>query len=145
MARVNGMPLGVGQAAFVENLQEQVENLRRGFFHFVQQHHAIGATAQRFGELAALFHALITRRRADQSGDGVLVVKFGHIQTDEGVFVVEKEGGERFGQFGLAGPARPQEEEHTNRTFGVAQSGAVGLHGVRDRFQRVVLPHHTAA
>jgi hypothetical protein len=41
------------------------------FFNLVQQDNGIGFPAHRLGEVAALLVADITRRRADQAGDGI--------------------------------------------------------------------------
>jgi energy-converting hydrogenase Eha subunit E len=43
----------VGEAAVVEHLQQHVADIGVGLFHLVEQHHAVGATADGFGEAAA--------------------------------------------------------------------------------------------
>ena len=73
VAEVDGAALAVGEATVVEQLQEDVEDLGVGFFDFVEEHHAVGAAADGFGELTALVVADVTGRGADQPADGVLL------------------------------------------------------------------------
>jgi hypothetical protein len=49
-------------------LQEYVEYIRVGFFDFIKKYHAVGFTADGFGELAAFFVAYVTGRRTDVTG-----------------------------------------------------------------------------
>src|SRR5690606_29188391 len=63
VAAVDAAAVGIRQTALVENLQEQVEDFRRGLLDFVEQHDGIGTAAQRFGELAAAIAVLVSRRR----------------------------------------------------------------------------------
>ena len=74
--RIHGVALGVGQAARIKDLQEEVEDLRMGFFNLVEQHHAVWATAQFSRQLPFLVIADIARRRADHARDGVLLHVF---------------------------------------------------------------------
>ena len=43
--------------AFVQHLQQHVEHVRMGFFHLVQQDHAIRLATHGFGQIAAFFIA----------------------------------------------------------------------------------------
>src|SRR5690606_27663535 len=52
VAEVHRAALTVGEAAVVEHLQEDVEDLRVGLLDLVEQHDRVGPTAHRLGELA---------------------------------------------------------------------------------------------
>ena len=81
--------LPVGQAAIVEDLQHHIEDVRMRLFDFVEQNHRVGFAANGFSQLAAFFKAHISRRRAEQTRDGVLLLILGHIDANHVVFVVE--------------------------------------------------------
>ena len=65
VAEIDGAPLGVGDAAVVENLQQNGGHVGMRFFEFVKEHDAIRAAANRFGELARLVVTGISGRRAE--------------------------------------------------------------------------------
>src|SRR5208283_4096460 len=50
---------------------------------------------------------------------------FRHVNTHHAVLVIEQEFCQGFCQFSLPYPRRPQEDERTDRTFGVLQPGTV--------------------
>ena len=58
--------LGVGQAAVVQNLQEDIEHLRMRFFNFVEQNHRIRPMADELGQLSAFLIPDIPGGRADE-------------------------------------------------------------------------------
>ena len=53
-------------------------------------HHAVGAAAHLFGELAGLFVAHIARRRTDHAGHRIFLHILAHVETDERVGAVEE-------------------------------------------------------
>src|SRR6266567_6404778 len=58
--------LTICQAAIVEDLQQHVEDLRRGLFDLVEEYNAIGSAADGFGKLTSLLIADIAWRGANQ-------------------------------------------------------------------------------
>src|SRR5207248_11197398 len=58
--------LTIGQASIVEDLQQHVEDLRRGLFDLVEEYNAIGSAADGFGKLTSLLIADIAWRGANQ-------------------------------------------------------------------------------
>src|SRR5690349_9868393 len=82
------------------------------------------STPHGFGELAALVVADVTRRRADQTRDGVLLHVLRHVDPHHRVLVAEEELGERPRQLGLAHPGRAEEDERAGRALRVLQAGA---------------------
>ena len=59
-------------------------------FNLVKQHYGIGLSAHLFGKLTRLVIADISGRRADNSGDRVLLHKFRHIKADKGLWRIKK-------------------------------------------------------
>ena len=120
----------VGQAAFVHDLQQQVEHIGMGFLDFIEQEHAIGLASDLFGELSAFLIAYIARRRSHQPGDGEFLHEFAHVDTHQGVARVKQVFGQQFGQMGLADTRRTDKEEGADGLVGILQSNAVALDGL---------------
>ena len=108
---IDGAPLGIGDAPVVEDLQQHVEHVWMGFLDFVKEDDGIWLAAHGFGELAALFVADVSWRRADQAADGIFFHVLAHIDAHHVVFVVEKGFGEGFRQLCLTNAGRAEEEE----------------------------------
>ncbi|MNH43275.1 hypothetical protein D3C79_1051370 [compost metagenome] len=64
-----------------------------GLFDFVQQHHAIGALPNSFGEYATLTVTHIARRRALELADGVRLLVLGHVERDQRLLATEQTAG----------------------------------------------------
>ena len=77
----------------------------------IEEDDAVGASADRLGELAAFLIADIARRRSDQSGDRVLLHVLGHIDADHRLLVIEQELRQRARQLRLAHAGRAEEDE----------------------------------
>ena len=92
---------------------------------------AYGPPAHRFGELAGLLVADVSRRRADHARHGVLLLVLRHVDPDHRLLVVEQELGERARQLGLADAGRAEEHEAAERPVGILQAGARAADGVR--------------
>src|SRR5258706_5055069 len=58
--------LSIGQASIVEDLQQHVEDLRRGLFDLVEEYNAKGPAANRLGKLTSLLIADIAWRGTNQ-------------------------------------------------------------------------------
>ena len=59
---VDHAALAVGEHALVEDLIEEVHDLEVGLFHLIQEHHRIGALANRLGQHAAFAVSDVARR-----------------------------------------------------------------------------------
>ena len=70
VAEIHRAPLPVRQPPVVEHLQQNVEDVLVRLLHLVEQDHLVWPAAHRLGQHAALIIADVTRRRADQAGDG---------------------------------------------------------------------------
>ena len=133
----------VGQASVLEHLEENVEYIRMGLLHLVQQHHRVRLAADRLGQVAAFLEADVARRRADQAGHRVFLHELGHIDPHQRLLGIEEELGQRLAQLGLAHPGRAEEEERAARPVRIGEAGARTAHGVGHGDYRLVLADHS--
>jgi len=64
--------LRVGEAAIVEDLEEELNELLGRLLELVDEDDRVGLAAHILGKLAALVVPYVARRRADETRDGVL-------------------------------------------------------------------------
>jgi len=131
--------VAVGQASFVKDLQQQVENVGVRFFDFVQQDNSIRFAADAFGQLSPLVVPHIARRRANEPADGIFFHVFAHINAHKAVRGIEHIGGQQFCQVGLPHPGGSQEYERADGFVGILQPGAVAVDGPYHGFHGIVL------
>ena len=86
---IDGLSLGVGEAAIIEELQEYVEGIGMRLFDFVEENDGVGFFHDCIGEDAAFFVADVPRRCADELGSGMFFHVFAHVEAHDGVFVIE--------------------------------------------------------
>ena len=110
-----------------------------GLLDLVEQHHRVGPTAHRLGELAALVVADIAGRGADKPCDGMLFAVLAHVDPNHRAFIVEQEIGQRLGQLRLADTGGPEEQERSRRPVGVSHSGPAAAYRIRDRLDGTAL------
>ena len=96
------MPHGIGQLAVLQDLQQDILDIRVRLFDLVKQHHAVRAAAHGLGQLPALVMAKVARRRTQQPGGGVLLLILRHIKFEQRLLAAEPADGKRPGQCGLA-------------------------------------------
>ena len=130
---------GVGQFAFLEDLQEQMHDIRVGFFHFIEKDHRIRAAAHGLAELTAFLVPDIAGRRADEAGGGELFHVFRHVDLDERVGIAEHEFGEGAGEEGLTNTGRAEKNERSDRAARVFEVGPGAAEGLADGNNRFVL------
>src|SRR6185437_987792 len=68
---VDGVAESVGELAVFKDLQEDVEDIRMRLFDFVQQYDGVRRTLDALGQLTAFLITDVSRRRADELGDGM--------------------------------------------------------------------------
>ena len=115
MAEVHRAALGIGEPTVVEHLQQQVEHLRMGLLHLIEQQHRVGPAPHRFGELAPLLVAHVAGRCPHQPGHRIALHEFAHVEAHQGLFLVEQGGGQGLGQFGLAYAGGTQKQKRAHR------------------------------
>src|SRR6266487_7009072 len=69
MFEIDNLPTRVGEAAFFEDLQQEVEDFGMRLLDLVEEHNTVWATAHSFGELTGLIIALVSRRRTYEARD----------------------------------------------------------------------------
>jgi hypothetical protein len=89
----------------------------------------------------ALLVAHVSRRRADEAGDGVLLHVFGHVDAHEVILGIEEELRERLRQLVLPTPVGPEEQERAVGLVRVRESRARAADRVRDEAHGFVLAH----
>mmetsp|Transcript_20376 Transcript_20376/g.61091 ORF Transcript_20376/g.61091 Transcript_20376/m.61091 type:complete len:602 (+) Transcript_20376:2450-4255(+) len=140
VAEVDRLALRVGEAALVEDLQQQRRNLAVRLLELVEEQHRVRPPPHRLGQLAALVVPDVAGRRADEARDGVLLAELGHVEPRDRVGRVEEELGKRLAKVRLAHAGRPDQHEGAERALGRLQPGARDSHRVRHDGERLVLP-----
>ncbi len=112
-------------------------------FDFVEEHHSIGPPAHGLGELAGFLVTDVSRRRANQSRDGVLLLVLRHVNPDHRLLIVEQEFRQRAADLGFADACRTQEKKAAERPVRILKARAGAAHRVGDGDDGVVLADHT--
>ncbi len=115
----------VGQLAVFKHLQQDVEDIRMRLLDFVEQDDRVRRALHALGELAAFFVAHVSRRRADQLRDRVLLHELRHIEADQRLLAAEHELRQGARDFGLADAGRSEEQE-ASQSAGSGSSGRRG-------------------
>ena len=139
VAEVDGAALAVGQAAVVEHLQQDVEDLGVRLLDLVEQDDAVRAAAHRLRQLAALVVADVAGRRADEARHRVPLLVLAHVDAHHRVLVVEHELGERARELRLADAGRAEEDERPDRPVR-DPAGRCARGGARSRPRRPPRP-----
>ena len=121
--KVYGTALGVGDTAVIEYLQQNVEDVRMRFLDLIEQNNRIWFSAHCLGQLAALLVAYISRRRSDQTGDGVFLHVFTHIDSNHVVLIIKQLFRQRFRKLCFTDTGRSKEQERTDRFCRILDSG----------------------
>ena len=107
--KVHGSALRIGDPSVIQHLQKHIEHIRMCLFHLVEQDNGIGFSADCLGKLTALVISHISRRRSDQTGHGIFLHIFTHINPHHIVLIVEQACRKRFCQLCLSDSGRSQE------------------------------------
>src|ERR1700690_1528841 len=108
---IHGVAEPIGKLAVFEHLEKDVVHVWMRLFNLIQKNDRVRSAADSLGQLAALCVAYVSRRRADQFRNRVLLHVLGHVEADERFFAAEEELAEAAGHFGLADAGRPEEQE----------------------------------
>ena len=103
--------LRVGQAAVVEQLEQDVEHVGVRLLDLVEEHDLVRPAPDRLGQLPALVVADVAGWGADQARDAELLHVLAHVDPHQRPLVVEEELGEGAGQLRLADAGGAQEDE----------------------------------
>ena len=114
-----------------------------GFFHLIKQYNGIRLAANGFGELTAFIVADIAWRCSYQTGYGMLLHVFTHIDTNHIGFIVKKGFGKRLCQFGFPNAGRAKEQEGADGFCGIFNPGLRADNGFADLFHALLLTNHS--
>ena len=139
VAEVDRLALAIGQAALLQHLQQDVEDIGVCLLDLVEQHDRVRVATNGLGELAALVVTDVARRATDELGDLELATELGHVEADERVFAAKEILGERLGELGLARAGGTQEDKAAAGTTRVLERRAATAHGLGDGLDGLVL------
>jgi len=108
----------------LEDLEQDVEEVRVRLLDFVQEDHRIRIPLHFFGQLTAFFVPHVPGRRPNQLAHRVLLHVFRHVEANERVVAAEQEVRQRAGEFRLTDARRTEEDEAAHRPARVLQPGA---------------------
>ena len=140
---VDGATLVVGQTAVVEHLKQDVEHVGVSLLYLVEEHHRVGFAAHSLSELSTLVVADVSWRRTDETADAELFLIFAHVDARHHGLVVEQILGQRLCQLRLANARGAEEDERSDRTLRVLQSGSGAAHGIAHSLYGLVLANDT--
>src|SRR4029077_15063266 len=132
VAKIDGVAEAVRQLPVFKNLQENVEDVRVRLLDFVQQDDRVRSAANAFGQLTAFFVAHVPWRSADEVRDGMLFHEFRHIEAHQRLLRTEQEFREAAGDFRFSGAGGAEEEETSDGTRRIFESGAAAANGASE-------------
>ena len=140
---INSTTLGVGDTAIIEYLQQNVEYIRMCFLDLIEQNDRIWFSAHCLGQLSAFLVAYVSRRRSDQTGDGVLLHIFTHIDSNHVVLIVKQLFCKRFCKLCFTDTGRSKKQERTNRLCWVFDTGFGTDDSIRNLCNCLILTDHS--
>ena len=138
---VDRSPLTIRQPPVVEQLQKNVEDVGVGLLDLVEQDHAVGSPPHRLGELPPFVVADIPGRRADEARHRVLLHVLRHVESHDCALVVEHELRQGLCKLRLPHSRRSEEDKRADRPVRILEPRAGTAQRVRDRIDRLLLPH----
>ena len=140
---VHGLAHGIRDTSVIENLKQDIEYIRVRFLDLIEEDNAVRFSADCLSQLTALIVSDISWRRSDQTGYGVLLHVFTHIDTNHVVLIVEQVRRKCLRKLGLADTGRSEEQERTDRLCRVLDSGFGTDDRVRNLLDRLILADNT--
>ena len=83
VAEIGLAPVVIGQRPVVHHLQQDVEHVRVRFLDFIEQQDRVRMLDHRVSEQAATVKAHVSRRRTNQTADGMTLHILGHIKAQQ--------------------------------------------------------------
>src|ERR671921_1181390 len=142
---VDSPALGIGQPSVVEHLKQRVEDVGMGLLDLVEEDDAVGTAPHLLRELSGLLVADVAGRGADEPGDGVGLLKLGHVYPDHGVFFAEEVLGECPRELGLAHARGTEEDEAADGALRILYARPGAPDGLGHGLDRGLLAHDPLA
>ena len=143
VGEVDSTALPIRQTSFIQNLEQDIEDVRVCLLDLIEQHDRVRTTSHCLGELATLVVAHIARGSAHKFRDLVLLHKLRHVKADQGILRAEQEFRECLRKLGLTDAGGSQKDEGTTRTARVFERRAASSDGAGHRGDRLVLADDT--
>ena len=118
VAQVHCAPAAIRQPAVVEDLEEDVPDLRVRLLELVEQEHGERLLADLGDQRRRL---RLGRRVAEEPVEALGRLVLAHVEPDEPILGAEHEGAEGLRDLGLAGSGRSDEQEHAERPRGIGE------------------------
>ena len=131
----------VRERGVIHHLQQDVVDVRMRLLEFVEQDDAVRVRADRVDEQATLLEADVSRRRADEPRDRMLLHVLAHVEADELVAELIRQ---LLGELRLADACRPREQEAARRPVRLAESRPRSFDRLRDDMDGLALTEHHA-
>ncbi len=140
VAKVDGLAGGIREPSVVEDLEEEIRDIRVRLFELVEQDHSEAVLAHRLDE-----HTRGTRplRITDQLLETVVVLVLRHVESQHARLAAEQKFGKRLRQLGLSDTRRTDEQERADRSAGIIEPCLVERDGLDDAIERVLLAKDT--
>ncbi len=113
MAQVDRASVAIGQPAVVEDLEEEVPDLRMRLLELVEEEDREGLLADLGDQRRGLLLGRV--RVAEEAVEALRRLVLAHVEPDEPVLGAKDEGAEGLRDLGLPGPGRADEEEDAER------------------------------
>ena len=123
----------------IQDLQQDVVDLRVGLLDFVEQDDGIGPPPDGLRQLPPALVPHVAGGCAQELRDLVLLHELAHIDADHGVLTSEEEAGQTAGQLRLPHAGWPHEQEAADGPPRVVQARARAADGPRHSADRLVL------
>src|SRR4029077_8611853 len=100
-----------GKLSIIQYLQDDIENVRVGFFNLIKQYYRVWLTAYLLSKLSAFFISHISGRSANKAAEGEFFHILTHIHAYKRIIAVEHIAGKRAGKFGFTNTCRPKKNK----------------------------------
>ena len=90
ICKADSSALCIVNLSFIQNLHQDIHDIRMCFFNFIEQNDRIRLSPYLFGQLSSFIITDISRRRTNHSCNRMLFHKFCHIQPNQRVIVIEQ-------------------------------------------------------
>jgi len=136
VAKIRRLPARGAEPSLVQQLQEQIPDIRVGLFQFVEEDHLEGLLAHRIQQPGGLPGIA---RVAQQHLEGVVVLELGQIEAQQPLGRAEQKFRQRPRQFGLTYPGGADEQKRAQRPVGVVEPSLEQGDGLHHRLHGLFL------
>ncbi len=137
ISEINRFAILICQTTRIHHLQQNIENVRMGFFNFIKQQHRMGVLINRISKQSALVKTHISGRRTNKPRNRVAFHIFRHVKADE--FNAQMTC-QLAGYFCFAHAGRTRKQVIAHRLIWLTQAGTGCLHRLNQGINGITLP-----